>query len=157
MAGYGIMAGVRIVEVARAAETAAQHILSERVTLAFPSSGAEVQAILEAMYAFIGRSGTRVLGAPLMIFYDGEFVETGMDVELGVPFDKVLKPPTRWSVRELPAGPATVTLHAGHYADIAPAYIALINWMQERRHIPSEPPREVYLVGPSQVSEAAAY
>ena len=59
--------------------------------------------------------------------------------------------------RELPGGRVAYTLHSGPYESVGPIYAVLQKWIQEHGHECAGPPREVYLVGPGQVSDPAAF
>ncbi len=57
----------------------------------------------------------------------------------------------------LPGGRVAYTLHAGAYDAVGPTYAALQRWIQEHGHESDGPPREIYLVGPAQANDPAAF
>ena len=90
-----------------------------------------------------------------MIYHDQEFLEEDLTVEMGIP----VAAPTRScpEVRVFPATQVIHTLHSGPYSALSAAYLALLEGMQNLGHSPYGPPREVFLIGPTQVESPQQY
>jgi len=82
----------------------------------------------------------------LMLWYDQEFREHDLDVEIALPTNDLLPDSERIRVYELPvvANMACV-VHHGSFATIGPAYNAISQWIQINGHHMGSPHRLVYI------------
>lgn len=84
----------------------------------------------------------------LAIYYDAEYRDRGVDVEVAAPVTGRLRGDGRVTVHELPGCPtAASVIHTGSYDRIPAAYRALAAWTQANGFRGSGPNREVYLQG----------
>jgi effector-binding domain-containing protein len=67
-----------------------------------------------------------------------------------------IEPSGRVTATTIPGGLVAVTVHTGRYEDVAPAFRALGEWVQEHGHATAGPIREVYIVGPDQARDPGA-
>ncbi len=89
-------------------------------------------------------------GSPkLAIYYDPEYHDQGVDVEVAAPFSKGLSGTHPFVVHELPAVERMAcTVHQGTYALLGEAYAALMTWVEKSGYHSAGPNREVYLQPP---------
>jgi effector-binding domain-containing protein len=97
------------------------------------------------------------VGPPLSIYHGAEFDEENMDIEICLPVDRKLSGDGQVSGQELPACKVASTVHPGHYDEIGLAYQAIMGWIKDHGHETTGPPREIYLVGPTQARDPTAY
>jgi len=147
MAGYDV----------KTKEIAPQQVLSIRVRTRLASLGEEASRAFGEMFAHLGRVHAGPAGPPLALYHGPMFDEEAVDVEWCVPVDRPLSGQGQVSGRELPGGRVACTLHAGPYQAVGPTYAALQKWIQEHGHESDGPPREIYLVGPGQAPDPAAF
>lgn len=81
-------------------------------------------------------------GAPFARYLDVSGPE--FEVEIGLPTTKLLRGSGDILPSQLPAGPAAVTWHIGHYEDLGAAHAALAEWAAANSRIASGGPWEVY-------------
>jgi effector-binding domain-containing protein len=98
-------------------------------------------------------------GAPFAVYHNEPFRPEDIDVEMGLPVPPGAKVIETTGVRrrELTEGSAAYTIHIGPYSAIGAAYEALHAWIDAHGFKRTGPPREIYLVGPSQGAKAADY
>ena len=102
-----------------------------------------------AIAQYLGELGEQPAGSPFTAYHNMDM--QNLDVEIGFPISKKL--PGRGDIRasEIPGGEAATCLHVGPYSEIAPAYNALAQWMEENGYEPSGVAYEMYLNDPQQV------
>lgn len=88
-------------------------------------------------------------GAPLQLYYDGEFKEVA-DIELCVPITKGISDPSV-TVKTLPAVKALCTTHKGGYDKINLAYKSLFDYANDNHITCLTPTREIYVKGPGMI------
>ena len=90
--------------------------------------------------------GARADKPPLSIYYDEEYRERDMDVEVAVPLKYAIPETEQFRVRELPrlSGVASV-VHVGEYSTIYQAYNALLAWIEAHDYQMTGPIREIYI------------
>jgi DNA-binding transcriptional MerR regulator len=93
-----------------------------------------------------GFDGARADKPPLSIYYDEEYRERDMDVEVAVPLKYAIPETESFRVRELPrlTGIASV-VHVGEYSTVYQAYNALLAWIEAHGYQMTGPIREVYI------------
>ncbi len=94
----------------------------------------------------ISAHGTSPAGPPFARYHQlaaGRFA-----VEAGFPVVTAIEPDAGVRPSYLPGGPAAVTIHAGRYEGIAPAYTALATWISAHGGTPEGDPWEIYLSDP---------
>lgn len=98
-------------------------------------------------------------GAPFAVYYNEPFRPEDIDVEMGLPVAADAKIDETHDVhrRVLSGGPVAYTVHVGPYSSIGAAYDALYAWVDDHGHKRTGPPREIYVVGPSQGAKPAEY
>lgn len=93
-----------------------------------------------------GYEDARADKPPVSIYYDQEYRERDMDVEVAVPLKFAIPESDSIRVRQLPAlSMVACVVHVGAYTEIYQAYNALLAWIETNDYRMSGPIREVYL------------
>lgn len=96
------------------------------------------------------------VGPSLVIYYDGEHRQRGMEVEAAAPVGRRIEGTSRAMVHELPAVETMAcVVHQGDYHELPQAYNALMSWTEEGGYELAGPNRDLYLQGPSPGQGAA--
>jgi DNA-binding transcriptional MerR regulator len=125
------------------------------MTTAVDSMAGDIEAGFGRLVAAAGAMGIAVSGPPWITFHD-LIDDTGPgEIELGLPTAGL--PPEGDAIRgvRLAAFDAAVTIHTGPIDAIAPAYAAVLHWIDARAFRVAGPPREVYLDDPRTVGADA--
>lgn len=88
--------------------------------------------------------GSICSGAPIILYYDQEFIPTSCDVEVAWP---VTDP--KAVTGKLPAVLAASCLHVGPYDGLPEVYAAMFSWIHEQGYTTVYPTREVSLNDPA--------
>jgi effector-binding domain-containing protein len=100
----------------------------------------------QELETFLGQNGVRPCGACLTIYYDTEYKEKDVDLEVCEPVEAALPPDSRIQVRTLPAiGSMATVLHKGSYDNFSQTYQALFSWIAANGYQIAGPNRELYL------------
>jgi len=137
-------------------ETQPQPAASIQGRAAWAELGAFISGALTEIFGAAGGQGVRFAGPPYGIYHSPDSTEAEVDLEIGIPVAEPIEPSGRVVATVIPGGLVAATVHAGRYEEVAPAYRALGEWVQEHGHETAGPPREVYLVGPEQVQDPGA-
>lgn len=148
--------GVEIEYPVRIRSLEAQPILSWRSRTSLAEIIQNMGTIYGELYSTVGQLGVRPAGPPFFMCHEAEFKEEDMDVEVGIPTERLVALP-KFVSRELPGGPAAYVLHVGPYDQIGAAYRSLAAWIYQHGHETAGPPRESYLVGKRQMENPAEY
>jgi effector-binding domain-containing protein len=93
-----------------------------------------------------GFDGSRADKPPFSIYYDEEYRERDMDVEVAVPLKQAIPETESIRVRHLPRlADVACVVHVGEYSDIYQAYNALLAWIEANGYRMTGPIREAYL------------
>ncbi len=139
----------------RTKEVAPQQIVAIRLRTRLADIGDETGRALGELFAHLGRAGAAPDGPPFALYHGAPGEDEQVDMELCVPVSRPMSGAGRISGRELGGGPAAYTLHCGSYDAVGPVHAALQGWIQAHGHECAGPPREIYLVGPQQVTDPA--
>ncbi len=97
------------------------------------------------LYAQVGQSGAQFVGPCLTVYYDEEYKERDVDVEVCQPIGGPMPAHGRVKVRELPGGTMASAVHNGAYNRIGQAYDAVMRWIGDNGYKIVGPGRELYL------------
>jgi effector-binding domain-containing protein len=139
----------------RTKEVAPQQIIAIRMHTRLAELGPEAGRAMGELFAHLGQAGAAPDGPPFALYHGAPSEDEQVDVEFCVPVSRPMSGAGRISGRELAGGPAAYTLHRGRYDAVGPVYAALQRWIQEHGHECADAPREIYLVGPQQVTDPA--
>jgi effector-binding domain-containing protein len=98
---------------------------------------------------FLGRHRVKVTGPAMAIYYDHEYREKGVDVEVAVPVAGNVTGTQKVTIGQLPGvEQAACLIHKGPYDKFHLAYKALMAWVEANKYQIIGPNREIYLKGP---------
>jgi effector-binding domain-containing protein len=101
--------------------------------------------LFSAIGAFIGRTHAPCSGPPVTIYYDKEFKETDVDVEVAFPVWRQVKTEGELKCYELPGyDKAATVVYKGPYDGIGKAYNSLLRWIESNGYNVAGPNRETY-------------
>jgi DNA-binding transcriptional MerR regulator len=90
--------------------------------------------------------GARADKPPFSIYYDDEYRDKDMDVEVAVPLKYAIPETESIRVRQMPRlSNVACVVHVGEYSDIYQAYNALLAWIEANDYRMTGPIREIYL------------
>ncbi|HJQ13925.1 MAG TPA: MerR family transcriptional regulator [Anaerolineales bacterium] len=106
-----------------------------------------IQQMFDMVETYVtGFDGARADKPPFSIYYDEEYREKEMDVEVAVPLRYAIPETESIRIRQLPRlSSVACVVHVGEYADIYQAYNALLAWIEANDYRMTGPIREVYL------------
>ena len=114
----------------------------------------DISQLFGEVFAYLGQHRVNPVGPPFAIYYDEEYREQNVDVEVAVP----VAAGDRVKGRELPAVEGMAcTVHQGPYDTVSEAYNRLMAWIEANGYRIIEPCREVYIQGPESGGDAATY
>jgi DNA-binding transcriptional MerR regulator len=104
----------------------------------------------ETVYRWLADNQIAPAEPELAIYYNAEYVEHDIDMELGTPIDRqpfaVGAQPESITVRELPAVETMASvIHKGDIWDIGQAMVALYSWIGSHGYASNGPYRELHL------------
>ncbi|MEM7344780.1 MAG: MerR family transcriptional regulator [Chloroflexota bacterium] len=110
--------------------------------------------LFETLYAGLHHREITQVGPEIMLFHTEEYTEVNLDVEAALCIeqkhlqDQFVDEP--YLFRELPASELTAALiYEGPFDGVAPAVLALFQWIGLHNHVVAGPVREVHLSGPA--------
>ena len=106
-----------------------------------------IQQMFDSLETYVAQyEGARADKPPLSIYYDDEYREKDMDVEVAVPLRYPIQENDMIRVRQLPRlSNVACLVHVGEYSDIYQAYNALLAWIEANDYQITGPIREIYL------------
>jgi DNA-binding transcriptional MerR regulator len=106
-----------------------------------------IQQMFDTLETYVaGFEGARADKPPFSIYYDDEYREKDMDVEVAVPLKYAILENESIRVRQMPRlSNVACLVHVGEYADIDQAYNALLGWIEANDYRMTGPIREIYL------------
>jgi effector-binding domain-containing protein len=97
------------------------------------------------LYGQIGPHQAQFAGPCLTLYYDEDYKERDVDIEVCQPVHGALPVSGRVKVYDLAEVTMACTVHHGPYVTISQAYDALSRWIETNGYRVAGPPREVYL------------
>jgi effector-binding domain-containing protein len=132
----------------------AQTVVSVRDTV--PTSG--ISQLFGEVFGHLCQHSIAPAGPPFAIYYDEEFREEAIDVEIAAPATGAVPASERVQARELPAVEQMACLiHEGDYEAIGGTYGQLMAWIEANGYCIAGPVREVYLQGPESGRDPSTY
>jgi effector-binding domain-containing protein len=106
-----------------------------------------IQQMFDTVENYVARyDGARADKPPFSIYYDDEYRENDMDVEVAVPLRSAIPENDLIRVRQMPQlKNVACAVHVGEYSDIHQAYNSLLAWIEANDYRMTGPIREVYL------------
>jgi effector-binding domain-containing protein len=100
---------------------------------------------------YLAQLGEEPVGAPFAAYYNMDIQD--LDVEIGFPVARSLDGDGDIRTSQVPGGKLGYALHTGRYGDIAPAYDALTQFVQEQGYEPTGISYEFYLNDPEETHQ----
>lgn len=110
---------------------------------------------LPAVTAALAAQGVHPVGPPFAK-YLGPPGDT-VDIEVGFPVSRPVRPAGEVIASTLPAGPAAHGVHVGPYEELGRTYDEMFAWLKAQEWEPTEVMWEVYLSDPSAESDPAMW
>ena len=110
-----------------------------------------VGPLYQELFGTLTQQGVAPAGPAMGIFYDEEYMERDVDVEIATPVvEGTLPADSRVKLHTLPAVQVAAVVHQGPYepAGFEAAYQALMDWIAGNGYHIIGPNREIYLRGP---------
>jgi len=109
-----------------------------------------VGELFAAIGQFVGKTHAPMSGPPITIYYDKEFKEADVDVEVAFPLWRKVEGEGEFKFQELPGYEkvASVT-YKGPYDGIGKAYNTLMRWVETNGYHIIGPNREIYFNEPA--------
>jgi effector-binding domain-containing protein len=108
-----------------------------------------IYQLFDELCSYVGRQRVQFTGPPMAIYYDHEYREKDVDVELAIPVAGNLKATDRIKVYRTPEiAQAACLIHQGPYENFSQSYRALMTWVEANGYQIGGPNREIYLKGP---------
>jgi DNA-binding transcriptional MerR regulator len=106
-----------------------------------------IQHMFDMVETYVaGFDGSRADKPPFSIYYDEEYRDKNMDVEVAVPLKYGILETETIRVRQHPRlSNVACVVHVGEYSNIYQAYNALLSWIEANGYRMTGPIREVYL------------
>jgi DNA-binding transcriptional MerR regulator len=117
-----------------------------------------VSLLFNELFGELGRQRVAPVGPPVAVYYDEDYRERDVDVEIIVPVGTArVQEGDRLKVRDIPALEVASLVRVGPYDNFTPAYQALMTWIQESGYCIAGPNREIYLRGPESGGKPEEY
>ena len=114
----------------------------------------DIYRLFDELCSYLAGQRVQYAGPPLAIYYDQEYREKDVDVELAVPVAGEIPTTSRIRIRRLPPiEQAACLIYKGAYEKINQAYSTLVSWVEANGYQINGPDREVYLKGPGEGTE----
>jgi effector-binding domain-containing protein len=95
----------------------------------------------------INKNNSRILPGCMVLFYDPEYKENQVDIEVVELVSNPIPDTERIKYREIEGATMASTIHKGSYETLSQAYNAALMWIEENGYTPCGPNREIYLEG----------
>lgn len=106
----------------------------------------DMEAMFNDVETYAAGHGARAAAPPLAIYYDPEYRDIDVDVEVAIPVTRPLPAHGPILTRELPGVEAMAcVVHVGRYDSLNEASSALYLWVEANGYRAAGPGREVYL------------
>jgi effector-binding domain-containing protein len=114
--------------------------------------------VFREVFAHLAGHQVKPAGPQVAIFYDTEFRERDVDVEVAIPVASSTPSSEHVAVRQLPGiDLAACVVYQGAYTTIGDAYTVLMQWIEANGYGIAGPNREVYLRGPDSGPIVSSY
>lgn len=118
----------------------------------------EIGSLFGELFGYLMPRGARIVGPSMAIYYDPEFKEHDVDVEVLVPVAGPVDGGGKVKARALPGVEAVASVvHLGSYEGFGQPYAALMSWIEANGYSVAGPVREIYLKGPGEPGPVESY
>ena len=133
-------------------EKQAQQVLSIRRITSMGNLPQEIGKAYNSIIQYLNELGEQPADAPYTAYYNLDM--ENLDVEMGFPVSKKLAERDEIKANEIPAGKYAECTYKGPYAEMAPVYDAMNQWMAEKGLEATGIAYEVYYNSPGEVAES---
>ncbi|MBN2169171.1 MAG: GyrI-like domain-containing protein [Actinobacteria bacterium] len=109
------------------------------------------------LFSSLSKRGEFPSGPPFALYFTKEFEEKDLNVEACVPTAGILPDDGDLKGKGLSGGLSASIVHMGAYETIGESYKELITWISSHGYNFKGEWREIYLIGPSDVSDPGDY
>lgn len=115
----------------------------------------EMGEIIGELFGWIMQRGLQITQPPFVVYYTSpmEVTPEKMEYEVGIPFNGDAMGDERVEIKIMPKHKVLSTIHKGPYAEIAPIYAEMMQYIMGGKYEMIGAPREVYLNHPGEVDE----
>ena len=106
----------------------------------------------QRIMSYMEQMGEEMDGEPYVGYFSLDMQH--MDVEIGIPVDKVLPGMDDISPGELPMGAVVTGLYKGAYGEMKAAYDEILGWINKNGYKPTGAAYEIYYNSPADVPES---
>lgn len=114
-------------------------------------SPAEIRTFFDTSFGrlatVIGEQGVTITGPALALY--GIATEESMEITVGFPVDREIRPDAEVVAARLPAGRTARLVHYGSFDELGPSWERLHSWITAQGLVPGDARWEVYLTEPS--------
>jgi DNA-binding transcriptional MerR regulator len=115
------------------------------------------RALAAELHAWLTRRNVPADASVGAIFPDPVHNDDAVHMTVFVPVASPIAGEGRVAAGHIEGGMAATIMHLGPYALLDRSYEQLARWMQQHGHEMSGPPREIFLVGPTDVADPNSY
>lgn len=91
-------------------------------------------------------------GPPIALYYDKEYMDKDVDIEVAIPIVNDIPVKDGISVRELPGYEQVASaVHKGRYENMKDTYQVMLKWIEDNGYKIIGPDREIYMTDPKEV------
>ena len=130
-------------------------VLLLKGTSSVQTIGQDMGDMYEQVFAYMGKMGIEPNGPPIGIYYTEPRPQWEVAVAVPVPVGTAGKDAIESVI--LPGGKMVSAMHIGPYDKLKESWGAIDSWVKKNEYIMSGAGREIYIVGPGQVSDPAEY
>jgi effector-binding domain-containing protein len=130
-----------------------QQVAAVRKRTSMATIGEDIAAGFDEIAAAMHVQRTRSGGSPFIVFHGRIDDVSGGVIEMCRPVASAFHGVGEVYAARISGGIVASTIHRGSYDEMAPAYEAIMAWMDEHDHEPDGPPREHYLNDPETTKE----
>ncbi|GGE61767.1 MerR family transcriptional regulator [Priestia taiwanensis] len=119
------------------------------ITQRFKMNIHDMDIHFESLYKKVQENAFQIIGSPVAIFHDEEYIPNESDIELIIPiiYENNECTSQEWKMKTVAKHQVVTTLHYGNYDSIGYGYIALEEWIEKNGYLVDTPPYEVYIKG----------
>jgi effector-binding domain-containing protein len=119
---------------------------------------ADIDRLFNELCPYLEEHQAQWIGPPIAVYYDMEYKESDVDIEVAVPITGSIPVSDRVKVGELPAlEQAACLIHQGSYEMLGESYKALMAWTEANGYQIAGPDREVYLKSHKEAGDPSGF
>lgn len=144
--GVSVMSYLDNIEV-QLVEVQPKNILYLRQMMSSDDYAAGYGSYFGRLYERIAAGKLTMLGTPMTIYHSPEYHPAGNDTEFAIPIQEYVQ-----GTRDLAGGLCAKSVIKGAYSELTSVYTKLREWIEREGYDLVQPPYEIYLTDPDQVT-----